>query len=670
MKRTLSLVAAVTFFLLYSVAVYAQEPLPSDRAVLAEAIISKTPPRIILRWKPDTATTSIQVFRRLPGAASWGAAHKVANKDSLYTDSTVTIGTEYEYRISRNRALYGSTVLSSAYLRSGIDIHVGDDHGRCILLVDSTYATPLKKELDRLRSDLFAEGYIVIRIDVDRKDAVPAVKQKLAAYYPSSNQYPTTLFIIGHVPVPYSGFLAPDGHPNHYGAWPTDMYYSEFDGDWTDDYEDTTSGILPANRNLIGDGKFDQLSQPDDIDWRTGRVDLYNLPAFSKSDTALMKQYLDKDHDYRMGKLTAPERGMTDTHFGYMGGEAFAASGWRNFAPLVGIDSVRELPWFSTLPTNPYLFAYGTGPGSDNSVGGIGTTNDFASKDSKAIFTMLFGSYFGDWNVVNNVLRAPLATSYGLTCVWSGRPYWQYFPVGLGHTFGDATILTQNSDGDYDAHIIGDQNGAYLVQVNLMGDPTLRLRPYAHADQLLHTTSNAATRQYSLDWEFDASLLGYNVYRASVKDDHFTLLTPAPIKANSYADKDPLSDSMYYLVRGVKDETTPSGNYLNLALGSWTKVEGMEGSSSVDSRELQDRVTIDYTATTAQARLILNNAGSFTIEILNAAGARIYTVASQYYGRGENILPLPLSELTSGMYFIHLHSSDGRDLTQKMVIQR
>ena len=48
----------------------------------------------------------------------------------------------------------------------------------------------------------------------------------------------------------------------------------------------------------------------------------------------------------------------------------------------------------------------------------------FARNDSKAVFTLMFGSYFGDWDNPDNLLRAPLAgtaNSLGLTNAWSGR---------------------------------------------------------------------------------------------------------------------------------------------------------------------------------------------------------------------------------------------------------
>ena len=38
------------------------------------------------------------------------------------------------------------------------------------------------------------------------------------------------VFLFGHIPVPYSGNINPDGHPDHLGAWPADVYYGDVDG--------------------------------------------------------------------------------------------------------------------------------------------------------------------------------------------------------------------------------------------------------------------------------------------------------------------------------------------------------------------------------------------------------------------------------------------------------
>ncbi len=86
-----------------------------------------------------------------------------------------------------------------------------------------------------------------------------------------------SLFILGHVPVPYSGNIL-GAHANHQGAWPADLYYGELDGEWTDYLVTNTSASRVANHNVPGDGKFDQTFLPSDVDLMVGRVDLNRMP--------------------------------------------------------------------------------------------------------------------------------------------------------------------------------------------------------------------------------------------------------------------------------------------------------------------------------------------------------------------------------------------------------
>ncbi len=571
----------------------------SDAVVMVQATVTQAPPRITLRWQTDTSATSLVIVRRLVGATSWGANKTLPKRDTVYVDTTVVLGTEYEYRITR-AVKHPNAINAIGYIRSGISVTVGDNAGGCILLVDTTYAAFFKNELVRLEQDLLAEGNIVIRVNVGASDSIPLIKTRLANIYNADPEHIKTLFVFGHVPIPYSGFINPDGHPDHLGGWPTDNYYGEFDGDWTDDYVDTSKSRRPANHNVAGDGKFDQSQLPDDVNLQIGRVDLSNMPNFTLTEKELLKQYLDKDHAYRIGTLVAPERALIDDNFGYFGGEAFASSGWRNFAPLVGTDSIHELDWFTTLPTTPYLWAYGCGGGYDNSCGGVGTTNDFAVNNSRAIFTLLFGSYFGDWNLQNNFLRAPLCTSYGLTCAWSGRPYWDVFPMGMGHSTGEVAMLTTNNSGTYVANYAN-----YWVHVELMGDPTLRLRPFV-APNSVSVAIPEEKNNVTINWQNTEGVDSYNVYRASVNDHYFVLLNLAPIVGSSYVDWHPITDSAIYLVRGVRSETTKSGNYLNLAHGKFvTVINGLKDAVDQSGVATSNSLSVIYPLTGNIATVML-----------------------------------------------------------------
>ena len=84
-----------------------------------------------------------------------------------------------------------------------------------------------------------------------------------------------------------------------------------------------------------------------------------------------------------------------DDNFGFFGTEAFAASGYKNFGPLVGPENVKSDDYFATTADSSYLWAYGCGGGWYQGAGGIGSTGDFANSNLKSVFSLLFGSYFG-----------------------------------------------------------------------------------------------------------------------------------------------------------------------------------------------------------------------------------------------------------------------------------
>ena len=82
----------------------------------------------------------------------------------------------------------------------------------------------------------------VLRHDVSRADSPCNLKRIIQADYSSDPAQVRAVFLFGHIPVAYSGNLNPDGHPNHQGAWPTDAYYGDMDGSWTDVAQVTRPG--------------------------------------------------------------------------------------------------------------------------------------------------------------------------------------------------------------------------------------------------------------------------------------------------------------------------------------------------------------------------------------------------------------------------------------------
>jgi hypothetical protein len=161
---------------------------------------------------------------------------------------------------------------------------------------------------------------------------------------------------------------------------------------------------------------------------------------------------------------------------------------------------------------------------------------------------MLFGSYFGDWDVPDNFLRAPLATTtYGLTCAWVGFIHWFAHHMGLGETIGYSARLSQNNSGDYSPVY-----GSRIIAMALMGDPTLRLYPIAPPSHLnLYPNQLCVNIGYgtppvcmpapgvaTLSWVSspDAGVLGYNLYKTDPAHPSWTRVNQQFITGRSYTD--------------------------------------------------------------------------------------------------------------------------------------
>ncbi|HXS68320.1 MAG TPA: glycoside hydrolase family 9 protein, partial [Candidatus Polarisedimenticolia bacterium] len=561
----------------------------AEYSVQVSADVKASPAQITLSWPQDSFSTpkNYTIYRRAPGTTSWGAGTTLSGATTTYVDKHVSVGVPYEYQIVKHAKGFNGY----GYIYSGIDVPLTENRGTLLLVVDNTYADQLDKGLTRLQQDLVGDGWTVSRIDVDRDDTPVHVKSLIKAKYDEDPANTKAVFLFGHVPVPYSGDIVPDGHyANHQGAWPCDGYYADMVGTWTDTTVNDTTAEDPRNHNVPGDGKFDQSTFPAPLKLAVGRVDLANMPgrlsaggpATFPSELELLRNYLNKDHNFRNKITSAPARAIVGDYFGVRDGEAFAASGWRNFAPLFGAKKIttvaQEGKWLPILSTNAYLFAYGCGPGSYTSIEGIGNvgryrdgvTTELVHDDVRAVFTLLYGSWLGDWDSEDNIQRAVLATKdLGLTCSWSGRPHWFMHRMALGEPIGYSARLTQN-DGFTDLYKNQENNCESWTHIALMGDPTLRMQIVAPVSDLAVFASGNDAR---ITWTASTDdVEGYNIYRATNENGPFTRINDSLVKTTSFADADNASSHYTYMVRAVKLDESASGTYYNPSEGEFASM--------------------------------------------------------------------------------------------------
>ncbi len=572
----------------------------------------------------------------------------------------------YEYIFTKTES---SSTTALGYTMSGVKYNPPVNRKHVILLIDSSYLTSLSKELDQLVEDLFLMGWQVSKLYAGRNESAETVKERLKKHHYSQIKTPETLFIIGHVPVPYSGYFSsngtkypPDGHAegsgNHTGAWPADCYYGDFEGIWTDRNVTCTTGSQTRHHNIPKDGKFDQSVIPSDVVLEIGRADFYDMSAFSNDDTLLTRQYLNRIHDWRMGKVKMTKRALIDNNFS---GLNLASTGYQNLPCFVGLDSVfDDRDYFYSQKRGSYLWSYGCGAGSYTSCNGIGSTTDFVkAKDSfQNAFTILAGSYFGDFDVKNSLLKAPLLAG-SLNCFWGGIPKWYVHHMALGSNIGFGAKITMNNTTEYfNGQFNGSDRGVFI---SLMGDPTITLAP---PQPISNLTASSVNGKVQLNWTASSDAHFYEVYLldTSNKTGHIKNLRKKDFTSQSpnFLDDENWSSGNYeYLVCAVRLDTTGAGTYYNRSKFTAVKVDHINRNISISDNSW------NIYPNPSTGVVYLEGFAAESYSIYNTQGQ---LVEREKINHSNGIIELNLEGLGSGLYYINV-SNQTQSSTKPLIIE-
>ena len=681
---------------------------PKSLAVMASAEVTETPaPSITLKWNASAGQRNVQIFRKAKDAATWPSA-PVAQLDSVATtwkDVDVQVGVAYEYRLFREvieRAGTDTTTgnpiyrrfMATGYLLSGIKAAPAP-RGRVLVLVDTTMVSPLRTHLDTLRNDLENDGWVVDMRAVERAEtydgaAVNRVRNLIRSVVQEHRRDLRSIFIVGRVPVPYAGNIAPDGHvPDHQGAWPADGIYGDDNGQYSDASVNVNNTSRPVNANVSGDGKFDQSIFPGTVETAVGRVDFFDMPAFSASEVDLLKAYFIKNHAFRAGRIETIKGGIVDDNFGSYG-EWFAACAWRSFATIGRDTAIKAADWFESLAgPRTYLYAYGCGGGTNTSAGGVGTTADFTTKPVYAVHTELFGSYFGDWNTRDNFLRAPLASSpYALTCGWAGRPAWYTHHMSLGESIGYSFLLTQNNAtivggqlGRYTPHVIYNAQGAGSlasigdrgVHIALMGDPTLRavMQPVSAMGKV--TAATEYPNKVNLSWQRPGNdIEAYMIYRKYDEFAGWELLTPKAITALSFQDSLINEGNVEYRVHACALRQTASGTYYDMGKFAYATIPTTGVTEDLTSPIGSLVLTPNPASGDVAIEVFVSREGPLTLTITDLTGRTVWSIRYDQVNAGSfTVRPdaMITSQMSAGRYVVSMSGATGV-VSQLLTIRR
>lgn len=565
-------------------------------------IVTTTPPQVTLQFRlSPNANFGVTLQRRLISDTAWTTLASGLAGDT-YTDSTVALGSSYEYRAFRV-GFNGNQYSAAEHVAVGLDLPAVENRGTVVLLVDKTLSSQVSVSVDQLRQDLVGDGWNVVHHDVPRHidDYSSAASFRTNAYNLTNvikpliradyAQDPNTraVICIGHVTIPYSGSFNPDGHtcgpppygPDHRGAWPADMYFGDLDGTWTDTVVNLTNCNYTEPNNVPGDGKFDQdgIPSPFAMKLAVGRIDFARMPVFTdspppgvapKSEAALIQQYLNKNHLYRLKRLNwqtanAPARAMVYGHF-HDGRDNQIIENARHTSFSLSPDTNRLVLGDFVLQRNaPNVWGFLSGAGGPDRVNNAipileHTAADLTkpANEPKTVFYMLLSSYLGDWNLANNnYLRALIATpNYGLAAVWTRFALWRTDMLGLGEPLGMAQVRMVNEPKNQ----FYDQSRDLAI----MGDPTLRTSPLA-----LPATFSAKSQagKVQLSWAVSEAGAQYYVYRGPSLSGPFTRISANAVAGTTFTDNSPNSAQRTYMVRALLRTTTGNGSYLNISQG-------------------------------------------------------------------------------------------------------
>lgn len=564
--------------------------------------VSLAPPRVALNFKlAPNATFGVTIQRRLANETNWTTLATDA-PGTTYTDNAVSLGEAYEYRAFR-QGFGGGQYSAAEHVAVALNVPPIEDRGRVILLVDRTLAGQIAAGVQQLTQDLAGDGWTVVRHDVPRHidnysspllfrtnayNITNVIKPLIQAAYNADPARTKAILILGHVAIPYSGSFNPDGHtcappplgPDHRGAWPADMYYGDIDGVWTDSSVTLTNCDFAEPHNVPNDGRFDQdgLPPPFTLELAVGRVDFARLPVFTtspprgiapKSESALLLQYLSKNHRYRHKEFSwqqgdMPLRGMVYGNFhDGRDNQIFENAAQARLAISASSDNLTVGDFF-LQNARPSAWGFLAGAGMWDRVNHAipvleHTSADLANpaNEPKVTFAILLSSFMGDWNLrTDNFLRSLLATpNFGLASMWTRFALWRTDALGLGEHLGACFTRMVNAPKNVFY--------SHSRDLTILGDPTLRMHILAPLGGLRAVSS---TNRVQLTWTASEPETQYYVYRSAAGGPLVRISTNA-VTGLDFADSAPPAQRKLYMVRAIKRMAVGNGAYTNISQG-------------------------------------------------------------------------------------------------------
>jgi hypothetical protein len=198
-----------------------------------------------------------------------------------------------------------------------------------------------------------------------------------------------------------------------------------------------------------------------------------------------------------------------------------------------------------------------------------------------------------------------------------------------------------------------------------MGDPSLRLHPFIPISGLNLSTVNS-NKNVVLRWNksSDLSIVGYYIYSSRSLDMPFKLIKNISSLDSSYTDSTPVNGNNIYLVRAVRKEQTPSGTYLNMALGTIDSISAIN-TSDLNIRKQSLTIMLFPNPSNGLVKVFVDEQimGSLNIECYDFAGRLIL-----HKNTPSNNTELDFSSFAKGLYVIKMKNGTQESI-KKLILE-
>jgi hypothetical protein len=341
----------------------------------------------------------------------------------------------------------------------------------------------IQNQLNDYIDDMQADGYSTVVKTWDLAANGQKTPADLKAWLKSQSNLKGAVFI-GDLPVAY--FENSSDFFGKKATYPSDLFFMDLDHTWTD-----------ADK----DGKYDGTgSSSTTIKIWVSRIKASNMPAYSGSESSLVKNYFAKVHRFRTGDLRLTDRALQ-----------WSDTDWKSNTPsTLSLDDaytsvlrVTEAVSGVTTDTPDYLSRFGTSYETEHfmvhssskhhgSGNGKVTADTYADNTVKRLFFNAWACSGGLFTAKNCVANArTFMPTYGLLTVATTKtgamwPYSNFYNrLGQGQSHGQAFVSYVAS------HPLTTTSSDYFIWRHgmvLLGDGTLRLG--RHQDEIPSGSAN------------------------------------------------------------------------------------------------------------------------------------------------------------------------------------